>query len=86
MKLNGIKCFLIIVSLSMLSSPIFAGGKGKELRRAASSGDLERVTELLEDDADPNSSGQNGGTPLIKAAKSGSIAIVHLRCRSISIK
>ena len=77
MRLNGAGYCLIIASLSMLSSPILAG-TGKELRRAASDGDLGRVAQLLDDDADPNSSGKNGGTPLIKAAKSGSTAIVQL--------
>lgn len=77
MRLNGVGYCLIIASLSMLSSPILAGS-GKDLRRAASDGDLGRVVQLLDDDADPNSTGKNGGTPLIKATKRGSTAIVQL--------
>lgn len=66
-----------------------AVARNGELRRAASQGETERVTQLLEQGADPNSRNRFGSTALHLAARHGHLPVVELllsHCAATSLR
>jgi len=61
-----------------LLSSAFAEGMEKELLKAAKSGKLESVRELLRKGADADARGRDGWTPLIWASKEGHARVVEI--------
>jgi hypothetical protein len=66
------------LALLLLSGPTLAQDPGEELRRAATTGDIAKVKELLDKGVDPNAANPYGGTALVYACDKGYPEIVKL--------
>jgi hypothetical protein len=73
------RLYLVLVVALVASRPgVAAEDAGDALRRAASTGDLARVKELLAAGVDVNAANSYGGTALAFAADHGQVAVVDL--------
>lgn len=71
-------CIPILFAVGGVSAQSMPGGVNGDLLKAAETGDVGRIEELLGKGADIGTSGGNGNTPLITAAVRGHTAAVTL--------
>lgn len=76
LKAHAVQSCLVL--LLLLTGAANAQDPGDELRRAASSGDLATVKELLDQGVDVNAANQYGGTALAFACDKGRTEVVKL--------
>ena len=69
---------LVMAIVLVLAATTARSDSGGELRRAAFKGDAVKVASLIAQGVSVNAAGKGGGTPLIKAAKAGHMAVVQL--------
>jgi ankyrin repeat protein len=77
-KLASGFCLALSMLLAVAPAGVAAQDPGDALRRAASSGDLAKVKELLDTGADINAANSYGGTALSFAADRGHTEVVKL--------
>jgi len=76
LKIRAVHVCLVL--LLILSGIAFAQDPGEELRRAATTGDVAKVKELLDKGVDANSANPYGATALVYASDKGYPEIVKL--------